>query len=80
MSTHSYLLEKYGVTLTFEEAAYETGLYWQTIREMCARGEIAAIKAGSKWILTTKALAKFLDNGPQKQVANIRQNLIKKIV
>jgi hypothetical protein len=37
MSTYEYLLKKYGTTLTFQEASEEIGLYWQTIREMCAR-------------------------------------------
>jgi len=66
MTTYEYLLQKYGTTLTFEQASKEIGLHWQTIREMCARGDIQAIKAGRKWILTTKALAEYLDNGKQE--------------
>ncbi len=68
MTTYDYLLEKYGTTLTFQEASRELGLYWQTIRVMCARGDIQAIKAGRKWILTTKALALYLDNGKQEHI------------
>ena len=61
MTTHDYLLQKYGVTLTFQQASDETGLFWQTIREMCLRGEIVTPRAGRRWILTTKALAAYLD-------------------
>ncbi len=66
MTTHEYLLQKYGTTLTWEQASSETGIYWQTIREMCLRGEIKTLKVGqglkkSRRILTTKALADYLD-------------------
>ena len=67
MTTHEYLLQKYGVTLTFQEASEETGIYWQTIREMCLRGEIKTAKAGRKWVLTTKALAEYLDNAIKRE-------------
>ncbi len=73
MSTHEYLLQKYGVTLTFEQASAETGIYWQTIREMCLRGDIKTTRAGRKWVLTTKAIAEYLDNGaPKETVVPIR--------
>ena len=68
--TYEYLLQKYGTTLTFEQASGEIGLHWQTIREMCCRGEIKALKAGKgrgKWVLTTKALAEYLDNGAKQK-------------
>jgi len=67
-ATYEYLLNKYGTTLTFQQAAEELGLYWQTVREMCARGDIPARKAGRKWVLTTKALAIFIDEGPQTKI------------
>lgn len=67
MTTYEYLLQKYGTTLTFQQASGEIGLHWQTIREMCSRREIKAIKAGRKWILTTKALAEYLDQKDIKQ-------------
>jgi excisionase family DNA binding protein len=68
--TYQYLLRKYGITITFEEAAEETGLYWQTVRVMCARGDIKTPRAGRKWILTTKALAEYLD-GQQEKESNV---------
>lgn len=71
MTTHEYLLNKYGVTISFQDAAKELGLYWQTVRVMCARGEIQAIKAGRKWVLTTKALAEYLDGKTQKEQESI---------
>lgn len=67
MTTHEYLLQKYGTTLTFEQASQEIGLHWQTIREMCLRGNIRTPRAGRKWILTTKALAEYLDNSAQQE-------------
>jgi hypothetical protein len=67
MTTHEYLLQKYGTTLTFQQASEETGIFWQTIREMCLRGDIKTVRAGRRWILTTKALAEFLDNGKIKK-------------
>jgi hypothetical protein len=62
MTTHEYLLQKYGTTLSFQQASGEIGLHWQTIRGMCLRGEIKTARAGHKWILTTKALASYLDD------------------
>jgi len=79
-TTYEYLLQKYGTTLTFEQASKELGLYWQTVREMCARGEIPAIKAGRKWVLTTKALATYIDEGSQAPVLTPRRSGIRKIV
>lgn len=67
MTTHEYLLQKYGVTISFIDASKETGLYWQTLREMCARKEIDTPRRGRKWILTTKALADYLDNVNKKE-------------
>lgn len=67
MSTHEYLLHKYGATMTFRQAQEETGIFWQTIREMCLRGDIKTPRAGRRWILTTKAIAEYLDNGPAKR-------------
>lgn len=69
--TYSYLLEKYGLALTWEQAAEELGVYWERIREKCRAGDIAAEKVGRKWVLTTKALADYIDQGPAE-----RQNVI----
>jgi hypothetical protein len=68
LSTHEYLLQKYGTTLSFQQASEETGIFWQTIREMCLRGEIKTPRAGRHWVLTTKALAEYLDNGSKGNV------------
>ena len=73
-TTYEYLLQKYGTTLTFEQAAKEIGLYWQTVRVMCARGDIPAIKAGRKWVLTTKALATYIDEGSQSPIMPPQRN------
>ena len=67
MTTHEYLLQKYGTTLTFRQASKETGIYWQTIREMCKRGEIKTVKNGRLWVLTTKALANYLDGLTERE-------------
>lgn len=63
--TYSYLLEKYGLSLTWEQAAEELGVYWENIRRMCRSGEIRAEKVGRKWMLTTKALADYIDRDRQ---------------
>ncbi len=63
--TYEYLLKKYGLTLSFEEAGAELGLHFQTVRQMCQRGDIKATRRcdkGGKWILTTKALADYIDS------------------
>ena len=78
-TTYEHLLQKYGTTLTFEQASKEIGLHWQTIRVMCARGDIPAIKAGRKWVLTTKALATYIDEGSQAPVLTPRRG-VRKIV
>lgn len=70
MTTHEYLLQKYGTTLLFQQASEEIGIHWQTIREMCLRGEIKTARAGHKWILTTKALAVYLDTVIEKTNIN----------
>ena len=62
--TYAYLLEKYGLKISFKEAASETGVYWETLRRLCARGEIPIEKVGRSWLLTTKALADYIDYGP----------------
>lgn len=62
--TYQYLLEKYGLTLTFQEAAQELDVYWENLRRMCKTGEIRAEKVGRKWVLTTRALAEYIDHGP----------------
>ena len=62
-TTYEYLLNKYGPRLTWEQASEITGIYWSTIRTMCQRGEIKTPRAGYKYILTTKAIADFLDQG-----------------
>lgn len=71
MTTHEYLLQKYGTTLTFHEASKEIGVYWQTIRNMCLRADIKTVRAGYKWVLTTKALAEYLDNKENKEHDNL---------
>lgn len=66
-TTYEYLLQKYGTTLTWQQAAAETGMFWQTIQMKCRTGEIKTPKNGYRWILTVKALAEFLDNTSSKQ-------------
>lgn len=61
--TYTYLLEKYGLTISFQDAAKELGTYWENLRKLCKRGDITAEKVGKSWMLTTRALADFVDNG-----------------
>lgn len=62
--TYDYLLSKYGISISWQDAAKETGIYWETIQKLCRQGDIAAQKIGRTWMLTTKALANFIDYGP----------------
>ena len=71
MTAHEYLLKKYGTTLTFQQASMEIGLHWQTIRIRCLRGDIKAVRAGRKWVLTTKALAEYLDGKKEETVISL---------
>lgn len=64
--TYSYLLNKYGLTLTWKQAAAELGVYWENVRRLCQRGEIRAQKVGRAWVLTTRALADYVDCGPAR--------------
>lgn len=72
MTTHDFLLQKYGTTLSFEQAASELRLHPQTIRMMCQRGDIKTSRAGKKWVLTTKAIADFLDSTSVGKAAPLR--------
>ncbi len=80
--TYVYLLEKYGLSISWEDAAKELGVYWENIRCMCQRGEIRAEKVGRSWLLTTKALADYIDCGPatgyDRKVLNMDEKLAKK--
>ena len=69
--TYSYLLDKHGLKISFQDAAKELGVYWENLRKLCKRGDIDARKVGKKWLLTTKALADYIDHGPvQVQVVD----------
>ncbi len=63
--TYEFLLKKYGrITLTLQEGGEELGLHWQTVRQMCQRGDIKATKrpgVNGRWILSTKAIADYID-------------------
>lgn len=79
ITTYGYLLQKYGVRMTWKQAETELGISWQTVRNMCARGEIKAIQMGakwSKWVLPTKAIADYLDNGtvPAEKVVPLKKS------
>ncbi len=62
--TYQYLLDKYGLTISFRQAAEELGVYWENLRRLCKTGDIRADKVGRAWMLTTKALADYIDHGP----------------
>ncbi len=62
--TYAYLLKKYGLVISWDDAAKELGIYWETLRRLCTRGEIPIEKVGRSWLLTTRALADFIDYGP----------------
>ena len=65
--TYQYLLDRYGLTISFHQAAKELGVYWENLRRLCKTGDIRADKVGRAWMLTTKALADYIDQGPAPQ-------------
>ena len=44
--TYQYLLDKHGLTISFQDAARELDVYWERLRERCRSGEIRAEKVG----------------------------------
>lgn len=71
--TYQYLLDKYGLTISFHQAAEELGVYWENLRRLCKTGDIRADKVGRAWMLTTKALADYIDHGPAQQAPSPRE-------
>lgn len=71
--TYQYLLDRYGLTVSFQQAGKELGVYWENLRKKCQSGEIRANKVGRKWLLTTRALADYIDHGPAQQVQAPRE-------
>lgn len=71
--TYAYLLKKYGLVISWDDAAKELGIYWETLRRLCAQGEIPIEKVGRSWLLTTKALANYIDYGPASKWGNAEE-------
>lgn len=67
--TYQYLLDKYGLVISWKDASEELGVYWENVRRLCLQGEIKARKVGRSWMLTTKALADYIDHGPATEQA-----------
>lgn len=44
-----------------KQASQETGLSYNCLRQMCLRGEIAHIRAGSKFLVNSEKLAEHLN-------------------
>jgi len=78
--TYQYLLDRYGLTISFQDAAEELGVYWERLRERCRSGEIRAEKVGRSWMLTTKALADYIDHGPAERPAPVPQGKRRKVL
>lgn len=47
--------------ITLREAAKETGLSYGCLRKLCLSGQIAHIRAGSKFLLNYELLAEYLN-------------------
>lgn len=53
-------VEKPRMMLTIKEASELTGLSYNAIRQMCIKGEIPFIKAGSKYLINKEKLLEYL--------------------
>ena len=58
--------------LTIKEAAQETGLSYNCLRQWCLSGTITHVKAGSKFLINMDKLKDFL-NGEIKDAAGVDQ-------
>ncbi len=58
------LFEKFGITMTLVETAELLKLSVGTIRNMCARKDLMAKRAGTKWIIPTQSVINFLTVTP----------------
>lgn len=65
--TAEKLIEKYGFTITPDQAAEVLGLAKDTVLRILQRKEIVARKSGSRWIISTEKFAEYLTgNEPEK--------------
>lgn len=62
MTTQDYLMTKYGVVLTWDQACEAVRAHKDTLRKLCRTGKIKTpMKGQHDYILTAKAIADFLD-------------------
>lgn len=47
--------------ITLKQAAEKTGLSYNFLRQMCLKGEIAHVRAGSKFLINSEKLAEYLN-------------------
>lgn len=65
--TTEKLIDKYGFTVTPEQAAEVLGLAKDTVLRILQRKEIVARKMGNRWIISTEKLAEYLTGSePEK--------------
>ena len=55
------LKEKYGTTMTPNEAAAELHQHPAHIRELCKQGLLPAVQIGKRWRINTERFARVLD-------------------
>ena len=51
--------------VTTSEAAQFLGCHPKTVRTLCQRGEIRAVKLGAEWRIPTEALDELIGNRPK---------------
>lgn len=61
--TARWMLDRFGPTMTPVQVAEMLGKHPTPVREMCASGELPAIKIGGRWRIPTVRLATMLDGG-----------------
>ncbi len=56
-------LDKYGVLMKTDEVARELRMHPTHIRNLCASGQLPAVKVGARWLIDTERLIVQLENG-----------------
>ena len=63
MSFATALFDEYGPTMRTAQAAELFGCSPGHIRALCQRGELPAVRVGSRWIIPTINIAEFFEKG-----------------
>lgn len=49
--------------MSVRESAKQTGLSYQYLLQLCKTGKVACVKSGNRYLVNTRKLAQFLNDG-----------------